>query len=157
MPFVILQMFACNVCSRVFNTFGNYNSHVARHSDANQHQCNECGKVFARQDNFLRHLDSQHNEGGLHSDALGYKERRRMNRNVRDLYRVTTVKEVNMQKFKTKETEYVYNVNDDLNINGFVSVMKTLRKVFQSLIDTVTEGALPHDLVRMVVICPEVD
>ena len=53
-------MFTCDVCGKAFFKRGNFNRHVARHEDSNQHNCVVCGKVFARSDNLKRHMQSQH-------------------------------------------------------------------------------------------------
>ena len=60
-----------------------------------------------------------------------------------------------MKKFKTKGQEYTVKFNEDLDIHGHSTVVETLQRVFQSLIDTVTEGAQHRDLIRMVVTCPD--
>ena len=129
---LFLQMFTCSVCGKCFNLRGNYNRHVARHNDVNQHQCDDCGKVFARKDNYLRHLSSQHGEpeqqgfGQSVSDEPAPK-RQRITEDVRDMYRVTRTREVEMKKFKTKGLEYIVKFNDDIEIRGRASIMEAVK------------------------------
>ncbi|XP_033127980.1 putative transcription factor Ovo-like 1 [Anneissia japonica] len=154
----------CNVCNKVFQTRFNYNRHLSRHTDVNQHQCDKCGKVFARHDNFVRHLNNKH--GSENNAQSGYgtdqvdeptTKRQKLSNNGRDFYQVTDMTEVDMKKFKTKAIQYTVKFNDDLDIHDSTTVLITLHKVFQSLINTLTDGAHPDDLIRMVVECPELD
>ena len=129
-----LQMFTCDVCNKVFNTRGNYNRHRSRHNDVDQHQCSECGKVFARRDNYLRHLKSQHGDtatqtgyGTVEDTAVQNEptpKRQKLLGDVRGLYRITRVKEVDMKKYKTKGLEYIVKFNDDLDIHNPATVLK---------------------------------
>ena len=54
-------------------------------------------------------------------------KRQKISGDVRDLYRVTMVREVNMKKFKTKGQEYTVRFNEDLDIHGFSTVVETLK------------------------------
>ena len=155
-------MFTCELCKKIFNKRGNFNRHIARHNNVNQHQCNDCGKVFARWDNYLRHIRNVHS--GSEQRGFGatlpdeqMRKRQKISDHVRDMYRIARTREVNMKKFKTKGLEYIVKFNDDVEIFDRASILSTLHRVFQSLIDTVTNGAEPQDLVRMVVVHPELD
>ncbi|XP_033127997.1 uncharacterized protein LOC117125577 isoform X2 [Anneissia japonica] len=143
---------SCKVCNKVF------------HTRFNQHQCDKCGKVFARHYNFVRHLNNKH--GSENNVQSGYgagqideptTKRQKLSNNGLDFYQVTNMTEVSMKKFKTKGIQYSVKFNDDLDIRDSTTILSTLHKVFQSLIDTLTEGAHPDDLIRMVVECPELD
>ena len=76
---------------------------------------------------------------------------------IRDLYNVTRVKEIHMKKFNTKGLEYSVTFKDNLDIYNHAAVLDTLLRVFDSLFGTLTEGAGPKNLVRVVVMSPEFD
>ena len=158
--YIEIIIFSCNVCRKTFFK-RYYNRHLARHNDVAKHQCDIRGRVFARLDNFLRHRRSQHDDEPQtgHGDILVDEtapERRRIMK-VTDLYHVYNVKEVQVKKFNTKGMTYTVKFNDSLDVHDPTVILETLHRVFESLLDTLTKGAAPHDLIRIVVTCAELD
>jgi len=75
---------------------------------------------------------------------------------VDDNYTLKVVKETNIPKLQTKATHYKVDFRY-VEVRDLPDILKTLKRLFQSLIDNITEFMKSNDLVRMSFECPELD
>jgi len=75
---------------------------------------------------------------------------------VDDHYTLRVVKETDIPKFQTKATYYKVDFRD-LEVRDLPDILKTLKRLFQSLINNMLEFMDTHDLVKLSVECPELD
>ena len=73
-----------------------------------------------------------------------------------EFYDIQKVKETHMEKFKTKATYYKVSFRN-LEIENMSEILKTLRILFQSIIDNLTLSMEPSDLVRLSIDNQELD
>ncbi|CAL9685926.1 unnamed protein product [Knipowitschia caucasica] len=55
-PAVQRYIHPCEVCGRIFNSYGNLDRHKIIHTGVKSHSCEKCGKSFARKDMLKEHL-----------------------------------------------------------------------------------------------------
>ncbi|XP_072302807.1 PR domain zinc finger protein 15 [Eucyclogobius newberryi] len=55
-PAVQKYIHPCEVCGRIFNSYGNLERHKIIHTGVKSHCCDKCGKSFARKDMLKEHL-----------------------------------------------------------------------------------------------------
>ncbi|XP_048872038.1 PR domain zinc finger protein 15 isoform X2 [Brienomyrus brachyistius] len=55
-PEVQRYIHPCEMCGRIFNSFGNLERHKIIHTGVKSHSCDQCGKSFARKDMLKEHL-----------------------------------------------------------------------------------------------------
>ncbi|XP_033833904.1 PR domain zinc finger protein 15 [Periophthalmus magnuspinnatus] len=55
-PAVQKYIHPCEVCGRIFNSYGNLERHKIIHTGVKSHSCDKCGKSFARKDMLKEHL-----------------------------------------------------------------------------------------------------
>ena len=65
------------------------------------------------------------------------------------IYEIKNVKTIRVKKFKTTGTDYSIQFKD-LESLGVNDMLNELHKAFDSIIDRVTCGSAPHDMVRMI-------
>jgi hypothetical protein len=135
---------------------------MKKHADKNNQHCPECLKVFTREGALDEHLHQEHGwsreakrpfdnqEGG------GARKRRKLEEDPKTFYNIEKVGERKIEKFKTTATYYKVSIQD-LEIEGLQNILKTLKTVFESILETIT-GTLPAtDLVRVSIDNPELD
>lgn len=75
---------------------------------------------------------------------------------VDNYYTLRVVKETRIPKFQTTATHYKVDFKD-FEVRELSDILKTLKRLFQSLFENITEFMEPFDLVRLSVECPELD
>lgn len=55
-PAVQKYIHPCEICGRIFNSYGNLERHKIIHTGVKSHSCDKCGKSFARKDMLKEHL-----------------------------------------------------------------------------------------------------
>ena len=147
----------CHVCHKSFNRKDNLNRHLLRHADTNQYNCQECGKVFARPDNLQRHMISKHNQtGGKRSHDGEGPNPKRIKSDPRSHYELRKINEKYMRKFNTNAATYRATFRE-LEITDIKEILKTLKMIFNALIEDVTKFADDQDIIRLSFQSPELD
>ena len=89
--------------------------HLLKHKDGSLFQCDDCGKLFGRKDNLLRHTEQHHRQygGGLkrpasndENDEPVRKKRLTAQSNPEDYYTIRVTKEHHIPKFNTTALHY---------------------------------------------------
>ena len=57
------KRFSCTVCTKSFTGRDKFNTHLARHSQATDFMCDDCGEQCKRKDKLREHGKRMHNEG----------------------------------------------------------------------------------------------
>ena len=156
------NVFVCNICSKIFYRKDNLQRHLSNHQDGSKYHCEYCGVTFSRDDNLQRHKVKYHNQygEGETEDKENSPPRKRMKLEPRNKehkqYDLKVMKEVEVPKFKTKSTHYRITFKS-LDITNLPDILKTLKQLFQSILDDITEFIDPLDLVRIALQSPELD
>ncbi|WAR17772.1 ZN468-like protein, partial [Mya arenaria] len=153
----------CESCKKSFSRKQNFDRHMARHNDERNQHCPECLKVFRREDALNEHLRQEHGwTGGAerqHTDQEGggaAKRRKLDEEDPKTFYNIEKVAERKIEKFKTMATYYKVFMKD-LEVEGLSNILKTLKQMFRSILDTITEDIPETDLVRISIDNPELD
>lgn len=158
------KKYTCPSCKKTFNRKDNLERHLKKHADENNQHCPECLKVFTREDALDDHLHLKHGWSAAAKrtaetqDGAGMAKRQRLQKsdNPSDFYSIEKISERNIEKFKTSATYYKITVKD-LEVRDLSNVVKTLKQLFQSIIDNITSDILPTDLVRISIDNPQLD
>ena len=148
------RKYTCPSCKKTFNRKDNLDRHLKKHVDDNNQNCPECLKVFTRIDALDHHLHRVHGwEAPTHQasnqEGGGVPKRQKVDeRESSSLYTIKTVSERKIEKFKTTATYYKISVND-IEERELSNILKILRKLFQSILDNVTQHIPSTDLVRL--------
>lgn len=134
--------YACRFCGKKFKREGNLKNHEQKHG---AFQCPECPRAFTTQENLEFHQSWQHNQSGggrkrrSESPQAGPASKQRKPDNPGDYYTCTIapVGEQKMRKFNTTATRYQVNFKD-LQIRGLPDILKTLRRLFTSILKEMT-------------------
>ena len=156
----------CVVCRKKFARRKNLETHIQRHQDPSQHSCESCGRVFSTENILSRHKAENHqqvgagalkrsNDSAPHEPELK-KQRLTRRDNPEEFYDIQKVKDTNMEKIKTKATYFKVSFKN-LEIEDMSEILKTLRTLFQSIIDNLTMSMEPSDLVRLSIDNQELD
>lgn len=160
------DVFECDVCKKKFGRKSNLDKHLLRHQDPSQFECHECGKVFT-QSNFLDlHAAETHGQSGGGAakrpqddatDEQSQKKRKLGNTDdPEDFYNIQKVKETGIEKFRTKASYYKITLRD-LEVQNIKDILKTLKMLFSSIIQNITQSIASSDLVRVSIDNPELD
>lgn len=158
--------FECSVCGKRFGRRSNLDNHLLRHKDSSQHECQTCGKVFSRADLLQLHAKEKHIQSGsgaikrstdyTANNPNPKKRKLATSDDPEEFYNIHTVKETNIEKFKTKATYYKITLHD-LEVLNMEDIFKTLKKLFTSIIENITRSIASSDLVRVSIDNPELD
>lgn len=137
----------------MFSRKQNLERHQKKHDDENNQHCPECLNVFTREDALDKHLHQQHGwtrvKGSLDTEDGGSAAKRRrldLREGPRSLYNLEKTGERKIEKFRTTASYYKVNVRD-LEIQGLPNILKSLKTMFQSIIEDITEMIPDTDLV----------
>jgi predicted SprT family Zn-dependent metalloprotease len=134
------NVYACRFCGKKFNREDNLKNHERKH-DA--FQCLECPRAFTTQENLEFHQSWQHSQSGggrkrrSESPQPGSANKQQKLDNSSDYYSITPIGEKKMRKFNTTATRYRVNFKD-LQIRGLPDILKTLRRLFTSIVKEMT-------------------
>ena len=62
--------YKCSHCGKAFSQSSNLITHCRKHSGFKPFTCNTCGRAFQRKVDMRRHMETQHGEEKLPSDAF---------------------------------------------------------------------------------------
>ena len=158
------RKYTCPTCNKSFTRKDNLDRHLKKHQNENNYHCAKCSKVFIREDALENHYIQHENQTGgaakrpREDDEVELNKRRRTEPIVKakDFYNIERVSERNIEKFKTTASYYKITVND-LEIRGIPEILKALKKIFQSVINTIAGDVPSNDLVRISMDNPELD
>lgn len=157
--------FQCKHCQKIFNRKDNFIRHQLRHQNGTSYQCPHCGKLFTRQEQLNEYRQQHYAQYG---DALKRpaenneneeplpKRRLTAENNPEHFYSIQIIKETQIPKFQTKSTNYRVTFQE-LDVKSLPEILRTLKILFQSIIDNITHFIDKTDLVRLSVECPELD
>jgi len=86
----------------------------------------------------------------------GPVKRRRVQENPNDFYTIRDISEKHIEKFKNTATYYKIDIQD-LEVRDLPIILKTLKAIFQSILDRVTANIPSTDLVRVTMDNPQLD
>lgn len=135
---------------------------MKRHADENNHHCPDCLKVFSRWDALEEHISKKHDQRGggkrpsEHEKEQRLHKRQKLQSSPEDFYKIEKLHERKIEKFKTSATYYKIYFND-LEERELVNILKTLKKIFQSILQNITEDIAGGDLVRVSLENPQLD
>lgn len=138
---------------------------MKKHADENNHHCPECLRVFTRRDALDEHFKQHDQVGGgavkrpiedKENDNVTKRQKLDKNDNPNDFYDIRKVSERKIEKFKTSATYYNISVKD-IEFRDLSNILKSLKILFQSIIDKVAEDIPSNDLVRVSMDNPELD
>lgn len=157
--------FQCKHCQKIFNRKDNFIRHQLRHQNGTSYQCPHCGKLFTRQEQLNEHRQQHYAQygGALKRPAENNeneeplpKRRLTAENNPEHFYSIQIIKETQIPKFQTKSTNYRVTFQE-LDVKSLPEILRTLKILFQSIIDNITHFIDKTDLVRLSVECPELD
>jgi hypothetical protein len=154
----------CTICGKSFGLKHNLNRHASRHMDPEQFRCLACSRVFSKQNTLTRHIELVHNQSGgaqkrgnsNHGADPAPKRRLLTTDDPKDFYDMHKTKEVYINKFNTKASTYTVSFKD-LEVEGLHSILQTLQRMFQAILDDVTLFSKSKDLIQISIQCPELD
>ncbi|WAR09982.1 ZN358-like protein [Mya arenaria] len=151
----------CESCKKSFSRKQNLERHMLKHRNENNQHCPECLKVFAREDALNEHLHQEHGwpraKRALDSqEGGGAAKRQRLEEDPSAFYDIEKTGERKIEKFRTTASYYKVNIKD-LEVDGLPNILKTLKTVFQSILDDITQLIPDTDLVRISIDNPELD
>ncbi|WAR29495.1 ZN358-like protein [Mya arenaria] len=118
----------CESCKKSFSRKQNLDRHLLKHNNDNNQHCPECLKVFTREDALNEHMHREH-----------------------DWPRTKRASD------DQEEATYFKVDIKDLEVDGLPNILKTLKTVFQSILDTIAKDIAGTDLVRVSLDNPELD
>ena len=150
------RKYTCPTCNKSFTRKDNLDWHLKKHQNENNYHCAKCSKVFKREDALENHYIQHKNQiGGAakrprEDDEVELNKRRRTEPLVKaeDFYNIERVSERKIEKFKTTASYYKITVSD-LEIRGIPEILKALKVIFQSIINTIDGDVPSNDLVRI--------
>lgn len=158
------KKYICSTCKKSFHIKSNLDRHMRKHKNENNFHCTKCSKVFISKDALEDHLNQHDNQtGGAakrpnedHGEGENKRRKEELIGEVDRFYKIQNVSERKIEKFNTSASYYKISVND-LDIRGLPEILKALKKLFQSIIDTIAKGLPSNDLVRISMDNPELD
>ncbi|XP_052776205.1 uncharacterized protein LOC128214030 [Mya arenaria] len=158
--------FTCPSCKKSFTRKNNLKQHMKKHEDENNHHCPECLRVFTRRDALDEHFKQHENQSGggrkrssgddADSNATNKKQKLSAKDDVKDYYRVDKISERRIEKFNSTASYYKISVKD-MEIRELPNIIKTLKQIFQSIIDTIAGNIPSSDRVRVTMDNPQLD
>ena len=158
------DVFSCDICHKTFSREDNLRQHKLKHGNEFFHECVDCHQVFNRPDNLELHRTRHHLQTGrwrkrtASSPQPGPSIKRRITKydNLEDMYTIRVVDEHAMPKFKTTSTRYRVTFRN-LEVRDLPNILKSLQRLFTSVLKNLTEFMDPTDIVRLSVQCPQLD
>ena len=148
------HLLACPKCPKRFVQKKNLTKHIKRHYD--EHNCPECFKVFNTCANLNRHMISQHGAGKRKLPEEQQSAKKFKADNPKSYYDMQKVREERFRKFNTTGTTY-HVTFQDVEDEGLPKTLKTLKIIFQSILDELSEKSSANDLIRISIQNPEFD
>lgn len=152
-------------CKKTFTRKCNLDVHQKKHDDEDGHHCNHCLKVFISEDALNRHIQGYHEQiGGGAKRARGISpppnqgKRQKLQKtdNSEEFFDIVKVSEKKIEKFKATAIYYKVAVKD-IELRDLPNILKSLKILFQSILDRITVDIPSNDLVRVSMDNPELD
>ena len=157
------KKYTCPSCKKTFKRKDNLDRHLRKHADENSHHCPECLKPFVRESALNAHLRLDHGVGAMKRSAenqeggnVDKRQRIQKHEDPEDFFTIDKVSERNIEKFRTKATYYKIKIKD-LEIRDLPNILKTIKVIFDSIIQRLAEHIPSTDLVRVTLDNPELD
>ncbi|WAR07622.1 KRUP-like protein [Mya arenaria] len=160
--------FTCPSCKKNFTRKNNLKQHMKKHDDENNHHCPDCLRVFTRKDALDEHFKQHENQSGggrkrtrddgddADSNTTNKKQRLTTKDDARDYYHVDKISERRIEKFNSTASYYKISVKD-MEIRELPNIIKTLKQIFQSIIDNIAGNIPSSDKVRITMDNPQLD
>ncbi|MCW4344201.1 MAG: hypothetical protein N0E48_12745 [Candidatus Thiodiazotropha endolucinida] len=137
---------------------------MSKHRNENNCHCPKCSKVFVRRGALEHHLAQHENQiGGAakrpHGDpdqGLDKRRKEELSGATENFYDIEKVSERKIEKFNTTASYYKISVKD-LEVKGVPEILKSLKQLFQSILDHIARDIAPQDLIRISMDNPELD
>ena len=151
----------CTSCKKSFSRKQNFERHMLKHNNHNNQHCPECLKVFTRDDALNEHLHKKHGwprpkRSAENQEGGGVAKRQKMEQEPSSFYDIEKVGEKKIEKFRSTATYYKVSIND-MEVDGLSNILKTLKQVFRSILNDITQMIPDTDLVRISMDNPELD
>ena len=158
------KKYICIRCRKVFNRKSNLDRHLLKHQNEKNFHCPKCSKVFISGNALDNHLLTHQNQTGGAAKRPREVDEERHTKKMRadrlsdseNLYNIEKVSERKIEKFNTTASYYKISVND-IEVQGIPEILKTLKKLFQSIINRIASDIPPNDLIRLTMDNPELD
>lgn len=158
------KKYICSRCRKVFNRKDNLDRHMRKHQNENNHHCQTCSKVFTTVGALENHLLQHTNQvGGAvkrpseNSEREDYKKKRmELLGTPEKFYDIEKVSERKIEKINTTASYYKISVKG-LEVKGLPEILKTFKKLFQSILDHIVGNIPSQDLVGISMDNPELD
>ena len=158
------RKFTCPSCKKTFSRKDNLDRHLKKHADEKNQHCPECLKVFTRKDALDDHLHIKHGWSAAAKRPAelqiggGAVKRQRLLKSddPSDFYTLERVSERKIEKFKTKAVYYKIGIKD-VEVRDLPNILKTLKTLFNSIIERIAENIPSNDLVRVTIDNPQLD
>ena len=158
------RKFTCPSCKKTFSRKDNLDRHLKKHADEKNQHCPECLKVFTRKDALDDHLHIKHGwsaaakrQAELQIGGGAVKRQRLLKSDdPSDFYTLERVSERKIEKFKTKAVYYKIGIKD-VEVRDLPNILKTLKTLFNSIIERIAENIPSNDLVRVTIDNPQLD
>ncbi|WAR06288.1 hypothetical protein MAR_021657 [Mya arenaria] len=139
----------------------NFDRHLRKHNDENSHHCPKCLRALTRDDALdeLLHHEHSWSKTKRSSDSQeggGAAKRQKLEDSTASFYDIEKVGVNKIEQFRTTAIYYKVNVKN-LEIQELPSILKTLKTIFQSILEHITEMIMDTDLVRISIDNPELD
>lgn len=116
--------------------------------------------MFTRNDALDEHLHRVHGwpsaKRSAHNQEGGAAKRQKVANDPSKYYDIEKNGERKIEKFRTTALYYKVNIKE-IEVEGLQHILKTLKHIFQSILDTITETIPDTDSVRMSIDNPELD
>jgi hypothetical protein len=138
---------------------------LVRHQEGTSYQYSHCGKLFSRQEQLNEHRQQHYVQyGGAfkrpaendENEEPRPKMRLTKESNPENVYSMQILKESQIPKFQTKSTNYRITFNEH-EVKSLPEILRTMKILFQSIIENITHFIDKTDLVRLSIECPELD
>lgn len=158
------RTFQCNQCKKTFTRKSNLDIHQKKHDDEDGHHCNHCLKAFISEDALNSHIQGHHEQiGGGAKCACdtspppnqGKRQKLQKTDNAEEFFDIVKVSEKKIEKFKT--AIYYKVAVKDIELRDLPNILKSLKILFQSILDRITVDIPSNDLVRVSMDNPELD
>ncbi|WAR14681.1 ZN358-like protein [Mya arenaria] len=151
----------CESCKKSFSRKQNLDRHLLKHNNDNNQHCPECLKVFTREDALNEHLHQEHGwlkakRASDDQEGGGAAKRQKLSVDPASFYTIEKIGEKKIEKFRSTATYYKVNIND-IEVDGLPNILKTLKQIFQSILEHITDVIPVTDLVRISIDNPELD